>query len=53
MVDLIPHSFRPNGPINIELLAGFQQLQGHLPRLGILLWVVRVRYGWEQQVPQS
>ena len=50
MVDLIPHSFRPNRPINIELLAGFQQLQGHLTRLGILLRVVWVRYGWEQQV---
>ena len=50
MVDLIPHSFRPDRTINIELLAGFQQLQGHLPRLGILLRVVRVRYGWEQQV---
>ena len=50
MMDLIPHPLRPDRPINIELLAGTQKLQGHLPRLCILLRVVRVRYGWEQRV---
>ena len=50
MVDLIPHSFRPNRPINIKLLTGFQQPQRHLPCLDILLRVVRVRYGRKQQV---
>ena len=48
MVDLVPHPLRPYGAVDVELLAGLQQPQGHLPDFGVPLRVLWVRDGREQ-----